>query len=551
MPAIERRPARGLDRGPDGGCRRYAERQGWQLVRIYEDRALSGASAARPGYQALLADAERGLFDVVVVEALDRIGRRLADVAGLHDRLEFRRIALHAVNMGAVATMHVGLLGTMAQLYLSDLKDKTRRGQLGRGAAGQGGGWRAYGYRAVEGETGSRRIDEGEAGRCAPHLQALRRWREPTRHRPKLNAEKRAGSGRAAVAGHDHPRPGRARHRHPEQRALQRPAGLEPVLYIKDPRTGRRLSRPNPPELWERSRVAELRIVDDALWEAVKHRQQVRAFTVARDEGGQALNRAHRRRFLLSGLLAAAAVRRRLHDHGQGPLWLCRAPQQGHLRQRPDDRPAGDQGRVLDGLKHRLLAPDLFEEFARSYEEECNRLARDAVAGRAALEGRLAQVERKIASIIRAVEDGLYQPSMKDRLEALEAEKARLVAERAAKADTPPVALHPNLPALYRKKVEELEAVLADAELGAEAMEAIRAMITRIVLRPGEAGGMKAVLEGDLAQILTICAGAERKNARLGGGRSGAVPVSQVSVAVVVSGGFCKSQCRLGVMACW
>ena len=38
-------------------CRRYAERQGWQLVRIYEDRALSGASAARPGYQALLADA--------------------------------------------------------------------------------------------------------------------------------------------------------------------------------------------------------------------------------------------------------------------------------------------------------------------------------------------------------------------------------------------------------------------------------------------------------------------------------------------------------------
>ena len=119
---------------------------------------------------------------------------------------------------------------------------------------------------------------------------------------------------------------------------------------------------------------------------------------------------------------------------------------------------------------------------------------------------------------------------MKERLGALEAEKARLVAELAAKADIPPVALHPNLPALYRKKVEELEAVLADAELGAEAMEAIRSMITRIVLTPGEAGGMEAVLEGDLAQILTICAGAERKNARLGGGRSGAVPVSQVSV---------------------
>ena len=144
-------------------CRRYAERQGWQLVQVYEDRALSGASAARPGFQALLADAEHGRFEVVVVEALDRVGRRLADVAALHDRLEFRRIQLHAVNMGVVGAMHVGLLGTMAQLYLSDLKDKTRRGQLGRVLQGRAAGGRAYGYRTVEGETGARRIDAAEA----------------------------------------------------------------------------------------------------------------------------------------------------------------------------------------------------------------------------------------------------------------------------------------------------------------------------------------------------------------------------------------------------
>ena len=30
-------------------CRRYVAKQHWQLVRSYEDRALSGASAARPG----------------------------------------------------------------------------------------------------------------------------------------------------------------------------------------------------------------------------------------------------------------------------------------------------------------------------------------------------------------------------------------------------------------------------------------------------------------------------------------------------------------------
>ena len=30
-------------------CRRYADRQGWQIVRVYDDRSASGASAFRSG----------------------------------------------------------------------------------------------------------------------------------------------------------------------------------------------------------------------------------------------------------------------------------------------------------------------------------------------------------------------------------------------------------------------------------------------------------------------------------------------------------------------
>jgi site-specific DNA recombinase len=99
-------------------CRRYIDRQGWNLTRTYEDRALSGASDQRPSYQQMLVDAEAGQFDVVVSEALDRLGRRLADVARLYDQLEFRGIMLHAINIGQVTTLHVGLVGTRAQLYL-------------------------------------------------------------------------------------------------------------------------------------------------------------------------------------------------------------------------------------------------------------------------------------------------------------------------------------------------------------------------------------------------------------------------------------------------
>jgi site-specific DNA recombinase len=81
-------------------CRRYIGGQGWTVHRVYADRAASGGSPFRQAFQQLLADLESGNFDVIVCEALDRLGRKLSDVAALHDQLEFRGIALHAVNLG-------------------------------------------------------------------------------------------------------------------------------------------------------------------------------------------------------------------------------------------------------------------------------------------------------------------------------------------------------------------------------------------------------------------------------------------------------------------
>jgi DNA invertase Pin-like site-specific DNA recombinase len=55
----------------------------------YTDAEISGASRFRPGLQQLRCDAQRGAFDVIVYEALDRIGRKLADVAEPHDLLSY------------------------------------------------------------------------------------------------------------------------------------------------------------------------------------------------------------------------------------------------------------------------------------------------------------------------------------------------------------------------------------------------------------------------------------------------------------------------------
>ena len=103
-------------------CRRYAEGMGWVVTATYEDQAMSGASRFRPDFQRLLQDAKSRKFDVVLCEALDRMGRKLADIAGMHDELSFQGIALHTIQQGVITAMHIGLLGTMSQLALADIR---------------------------------------------------------------------------------------------------------------------------------------------------------------------------------------------------------------------------------------------------------------------------------------------------------------------------------------------------------------------------------------------------------------------------------------------
>jgi site-specific DNA recombinase len=226
-------------------CRRYIEAKGWKLTEIYSDRAISGASRQRPAYRQMLADAERRSFDVVVSEALDRLGRKLSDVADLHDRLQFLGIPVHTVKLGEITTLHVGLMGTMAQLYLADLRDKTKRGQLGRALAGKIPGGHAYGYTLVEGRSGDRQINPDEAKVVERIYRDFAAGKSPRAIARSLNA--------AAVPG-----PGGREWRDTTIRGQpERGTGIlnnaiyigrlewNRCSYVKDPRTGRRVARPN------------------------------------------------------------------------------------------------------------------------------------------------------------------------------------------------------------------------------------------------------------------------------------------------------------------
>ena len=72
------------------------------------------------------------------------------------------------------------------------------------------------------------------------------------------------------------------------------------LRYMKDPDTGRRVSRPNPEGEWVVHEVPDLRIVDQALWDDVKARQASLAFDTSGGEGGNPMNDRRRAKHLLA-----------------------------------------------------------------------------------------------------------------------------------------------------------------------------------------------------------------------------------------------------------
>ena len=528
-------------------CRERAEREGWKIVGTYRDSAISGDSVIlRPGVQALLEDARRGAFEIVVAEALDRISRDQADVATLYKHLRFAGVTIFtlAAGEGEINELHVGLKGTMNALFLKDLAAKTHRGLRGRVEAGKSGGGICYGYDVVKvhddaGEPirGEREINEAEAGIVRRVFREFAAGTSPRAIARRLNEEGIPGAkGRlwsdSVLRGH-----------------AKRGTGLiNNELYIgrlvwnrqrflKNPDTGKRVARVNPPEEWIIAEVPELRIVDDELWQAAKARQgqlaerYATAIAATRNAHANRMNAAHRPRYLLSGLLECGVCGGPYSMRGQGRYSCSNHVMTGSCANGRSIRRVEIEERVLAGLKDKLMAPEAAAEAMKAYAEETNRLNRERRASGASDRAELVDIGKKIKAMVAVIEDGGYARGMMDRMRELEARQDELNERLAADpADIPDI--HPNIAIVYRRKVERLAEALADPRDRDEAAEAIRGLIERIVLTPGaKRGELHAALHGDLGTILEWAGN---------GGRKGATdtPGSGMSVSVVAGEGF-------------
>jgi len=239
------------------------------------------------------------------------------------------------------------------------------------------------------------------------------------------------------------------------------------------------------------------------------------------------LNELHRPRFLLSGLLRCGVCGGGYTITAKNRYGCARRGRQGTCTNSRGIQRQELERRVLDGLRVSLLSPDLIAEFVSEYTAEWNNLQRERSAAAGQRHRQLAEVKRRIDGMIDAIERGIITPTTKERLEALEAEKAEL---EVAPSDLARPAIHPNLAERYRNAVARLELELADPELAAEAKSTLRSLITTVKVFPGaKRGEVMLELHGQLAAVLNFAQAAKNKVG---------TPVSRIQVSVVAGIGF-------------
>jgi len=116
--------------------REMASRRGYEVVHEYTDVG-SGCKARRAGLDALLADAHRRRFDIVLVAAFDRVARSVKHFLTVVDELndlgiEFVSARENIDTSGAMGRMFVTIIGCIAELERSLIVERIKAGMRRR-----------------------------------------------------------------------------------------------------------------------------------------------------------------------------------------------------------------------------------------------------------------------------------------------------------------------------------------------------------------------------------------------------------------------------------
>ncbi|WP_082677547.1 recombinase family protein [Ruegeria profundi] len=482
-------------------CEKHVQASGGQVYQSYTDHAVSGASLMRPGIQMLMQDAAAGRFDEVYAEALDRISRDQEDIAAVYKRLTFAGVKLVTHAEGEINELHIGLKGTMNALFLSDLRKKTHRGLVGKVEKGLSGGGKCFGYDVVHGEErGHRTINEDQASIVRRIFEDYAAGKSPKAIAAQLNKEGIAGPtgkawGQSSINGN-----------------RQRGTGIlnnelyigrliwNRLTYMKNPETGKRVSKLNPEEDWIIHEVPELRIIEDQLWEKVKERQ---AGLTRKNE----LWQTNRPRNLFAYLIKCGVCGGGCSTVSTGRIGCSNARNKGTCDNRQTVKREYVEEAVLGSLREHLMDEELCKVFCEEYTRHMNELTKRHNASLHQFERELEKLTREKKKIVQSIFDGVPGEFLKEDAQRIDSRMKQLTMLLEDKTERP-VIFEPGIAARYKREVARLIDRLNSNEHREEAAELIRSLVDRIVLTPSQDRDRPIIdLEGDLAGILSVAAG--------------------------------------------
>ena len=142
-------------------CTQLIEREGWEHVGTYSDEGITGSDNDRPDYRRLLADAEAGKLDMIVVDETSRLTRAPGELQRQLALLKFRGQFLVDCrgfdSRQTGASLIASVANYMDEQEVEKIIHRTRRGQREVVEQEFNPGGRAYGYSSEPVRTSGKR----------------------------------------------------------------------------------------------------------------------------------------------------------------------------------------------------------------------------------------------------------------------------------------------------------------------------------------------------------------------------------------------------------
>jgi site-specific DNA recombinase len=463
----------------------------------------------RDGLRDLMAAAKKKEFEVVIVEATDRLSRNQADLAWLFEHLQFRDVKLVTVAQGEVTEMQIAFDGIANPDYIRKLAARVKRGHDGIAREGKIAGSVCYGYDLVPGKPGERAINKEQAAIVVRIFTEYANGVTPRQIVAGLAHDKIPSPTGSAVWNYQGIVGGLHKRGLIHNRLYVGEVVKNRYRNIKNPETGKRITRKAPADDLIVRSAPHLRIIDQTLWNAAHKVRQDRALQKFGASGYVQRPVVPRKQHLLSGLLRCGECNGLMSVTASSRIGQRIGCSAATYRKTCTHAKTYDLGKlnnhVIDSMCSHLIDPEFIKERTKAKAVEFERLEKENSGARQAARKQFDRLNIQIARLVAAIEDS-DQPvkELTASIKAKEIERVALAERiRLLSAESNVTTLHPHTITAFGKSIETLHTKLKRNADDPECRRAFGNIIDSVIVHPTAKGQPYEIsLYGRLSEII-------------------------------------------------